>query len=127
MLRSLASTFPGGTFCGLDFSAGQLDLASRETRHLTNARCLLWDARLGLPDGLGLFDDLLSVYGALDFCQDPTAMLSAFMAGLRPGGMCSILTSTAYVAEAAIAHSQLVVERSETLASHRFVRARRTP
>lgn len=123
IIRALATTFPRGNFCGLDFSPGQLELARRETGHLANVRYLLWDARLGLPDGLAPFDDLLSVYGALDFFADPSSMLSAFLAGLRPGGICCILTSVELVYDATVRHPRLDVWRNETVGSHWFVRA----
>jgi len=122
-LEALAVAFPSGRFQGLDFSDVQVRLARKRTRHLPNVSFTLGDARLGLPAELGAFDEVLSIYGAFDFSNNPALMMDAFLRRLKAGGACTVLTSVREVFDAVVHESSLEISRTLELGTRWFVRA----
>jgi SAM-dependent methyltransferase len=123
-LEALAVAFPNGTFKGIDFSPGQLRLASERTRHLPNVTLSLGDARLGIPAGVGPYDDLLSIYGAFDFVPSPSLLLDLFLGGLAANGTCTLLTSVLPVFESVLRCPRLKILRTSAIGPSWFVRGK---
>jgi SAM-dependent methyltransferase len=122
-LEALALAFPKGHFTGLDFSQSQLRLASERTRRLRNVTLFFHDIRIGVPSGVGPCDELLSIYGALDFVTNPAGLLEAFIDCLAEEGICTVVTSVPEVRDALLCCSRLRPLRISSLGSRWFLRS----
>lgn len=92
VLKEISKLHPHVHLTGLDFSAGQLCLA--ETLLSAGAANLIQaDLNVGLPQHLGSFDLVLSVFGALDFIRVVPRGLEDCFNLLLPGGRFVAVTS----------------------------------
>jgi cyclopropane fatty-acyl-phospholipid synthase-like methyltransferase len=91
-LKEISKRHPNVHLTGLDFSAGQLRLA--ETILSADVAVLVQaDLNVGLPQHLGSFDLVLSVFGALDFIRVVPRGLEDCLDLLLPGGRFVAITS----------------------------------
>lgn len=82
---------------GIDFSRGQLRLASKRIGSAENVQLICHNLNFGLPNVPLKATHFFSIYGAMDFVASPSKLLVRCIENLNPGGMLVIATSRSEV------------------------------